>query len=164
MNESVECFFIYVQQFMFGTIFRAYIYIEETHNRKDEKCMKPTLTDLQKNFVELMLDERMYTNVEMAEMLGCSERAIYKMKRTDKVVQAIEEGADTALKASLNRAYGVLTDILFSEESSENSKLKALDLFLKTQGKLKDKSETDITIAPKSTEQASAELDRLLGL
>ena len=126
--------------------------------------MAQGLTELQKNFVELMLDSTMYTNVQMAEMLGCSERAIYKMKRTEKVVKAIEEGADSSLKANLNHAYGVLTEILFNPEIGEHARLKALDLYLKTQGKLKEKSEADVTITPKSAEQAQAELDRLLGL
>ena len=126
--------------------------------------MKATLTELQKNFVELMLDDKMYTNKQMAELLGCDERTIYKMKRTDKVVRAIEEGADSSLKANLNHAYNVLTDILFSEEVGEHAKLKALDLFLKTQGKLKDKSEAEVTVKANSVEEAEAELDKLLGV
>lgn len=122
------------------------------------------MTELQKNFVELMLDDKMYTNKQMADILGCGERTIYKMKRTDKVVQAIEEGADTSLKANLNHAYNVLTDILFSPEVGEHAKLKALDLFLKTQGKLKDKTESEVTLKANSVEEAEAELDKLLGV
>ena len=126
--------------------------------------MKASLTELQKNFVELMLDEKMYTNKQMAEILNCDERTIYKMKRTDKVVKAIEDGADASLKANLNHAYNVLTDILFSGEVGEHAKLKALDLFLKTQGKLKDKSESEVTVKASSVEEAEAELDKLLGV
>lgn len=126
--------------------------------------MAATLTELQKNFVDLMLDDKMYTNKQMANMLGCDERTIYKMKRTEKVVKAIEEGADATLKANLNHAYNVLTDILFGADVGEHAKLKALDLFLKTQGKLKDKSESEVTVKAGSIEEAEAELDKILGL
>ncbi|MFP3500479.1 hypothetical protein SB759_40340, partial [Pseudomonas sp. SIMBA_059] len=78
------------------------------------------------------------------------------MKRNEKVVKEIEAGADTNLKANLNHAYGVLTEILFSPEESSHAKLKALDLFLKTQGKLKDKQEAEVTVKTSSLEQAEA--------
>lgn len=125
--------------------------------------MKPTLTTLQEKFVDLMLDEKFYTNRQMADLLGCDERTIYKMKQNEKVAKSIEDQADASLKVNMNQAYGVLTEILFNSES-EALKLKALELFLKTQGKLKDKSESEVKVKVSSVEEAEAELDKLLDL
>jgi hypothetical protein len=124
--------------------------------------MKDTLTTLQKEYVELMLDDKFYTNKQMADLLGCDERTIYKMKANEKVIKEIERQADTRLTADISKAYGVLTEIIFNPETPEHARLKALDLYLKTQGKLKDKSETDVTVKATSIEQAEAELDQLL--
>lgn len=124
--------------------------------------MNPTLTVLQEKFVELMLDGKYYTNKQMAEILDCDERTIYKMKQNPKVAKAIEEKADNNLKTDISRAYNVLTDILFNPETSDKDRIKALDLYLKTQGKLKDKAEVDTNVKVSSVEQAEAELDKLL--
>jgi hypothetical protein len=125
--------------------------------------MTATLTTLQKNYVDLMLDDKFYTNKQMANLLNCDERTIYKMKSNEKVIREIEKQADTKLTADISKAYMVLTDIIFNPETPEHAKLKALDLYLKTQGKLKDKSESDITVKASTTEEAEAELDKLLG-
>ncbi|MCS0827405.1 phBC6A51 family helix-turn-helix protein [Cytobacillus firmus] len=124
--------------------------------------MNTGLTTLQEKFIELMLDDNFYTNKQMAELLGCDERTIYKMKRNEKVGKEIERLADAGLKININRAYSVLQDILFNPEAADMVKIKALDLYLKTQGKLKDKTETETKLTVSSAEQAEAELDKLL--
>lgn len=111
-----------------------------------------------------MLSDTIMTNREMAEALGCDERTIYKMKRNEKVVKELERLADAGLKVNIGQAYNVLTDILFNAESSDKDKLKALDLYLKTQGKLKEKSESEATVKISTTEQAAAELEALLNM
>ncbi|PFY27956.1 phBC6A51 family helix-turn-helix protein [Bacillus toyonensis] len=125
--------------------------------------MKSGLTALQENYVELMLDGVVRANQAYADILGCDVRTIYKMKQNEKISQEIERRADISLKTSLSNAYGVLEDILFSGHSSNGEKLKALDLYLKTQGKLKEKQETTAEVTVKDSNTA-AELDRLLGL
>lgn len=122
------------------------------------------LTTLQEKFIELMLSDTVMTNREMAEALECDERTIYKMKRNEKVVKELERLADAGLKVNIGQAYNVLTDILFSNEASDKDKLKALDIYLKTQGKLKDKSEVDTSVRIATTEQAAAELEELLNM
>ena len=126
--------------------------------------MKPTLTTLQEKFIELMLDDNIYTNVQLAEELECDERTIYKMKRNEKVGKEIERLADASLKTNINRAYNVLQDILFNPETPDKDRIKALDLYLKTQGKLKDKAEVETTVTISSKEQAEAELEELLNM
>lgn len=149
---------------MFWTVKVKHIYIEETRYKKEEKGMNTGLTALQEKFVELMLDEHFYTNKQMAELLGCDERTIYKMKRNDKISKEIETQADAGLKVNLNKAYNVLTDILFDSEAASKDRIKALDLFLKTQGKLKEKTENETTLKISSAEAAEAELDKLLDM
>lgn len=126
--------------------------------------MTRQLTALQNKFVELMLEDRYYTNAEMARILDCDERTIYKMRRHPGIADEIEKRADTSLKTRLSHAYGVLGDILFSADTSDNAKLKALQLYLQTQGKLKDKGETDVNVKVSTAEEAERELDKLLNM
>ncbi|HDR8030859.1 MULTISPECIES: phBC6A51 family helix-turn-helix protein [Bacillus cereus group] len=126
--------------------------------------MKSGLTTLQENYVELMLDGIVRTNQTYADLLGCDIRTIYKMKQNEKISLEIERRADITLKASLSNAYGVLEHILFSGGSTNGERLKALDLYLKTQGKLKEKQETTAEVTVKDSNTAALELDRLLGL
>ncbi|MDT3494243.1 phBC6A51 family helix-turn-helix protein [Bacillus toyonensis] len=126
--------------------------------------MKSQLTELQEKYVELMLDGVVRTNQAYADILGCDIRTVYKMKQNEKISLEIERRADITLKASLSNAYGVLEHILFSGGSSNGEKLKALDLYLKTQGKLKEKQDIDTTVVVKDSNTAALELDRLLGL
>lgn len=126
--------------------------------------MAKGLNESQKKFVELMTEDYIYTNEELAEKCEVDVRTIYRWKKNDSVVAEIERNADINLKSQLNRAYGVLTGILFSEEVEDKSKLKALEIFLKTQGKMKDTSEVKNEVTIKDADSASAELDRLLNL
>ena len=126
--------------------------------------MTAGLTALQKEFTELMVSDNIMTNKEMAEALNCDERTIYKMRRNEKVCKEIERLADAGLKVNIGQAYNVLTDILFSPDAADKDKLKALEVYLKTQGKLKDRAEVDTTVKVSTTEQAAAELEALLDI
>lgn len=125
--------------------------------------MKRSLNAQQKKFVELMCEDKLYTNEQLASHCEVDVRTIYRWKRDDAISSEIEKTADAGLKGNMNRAYGVLTEILFNSES-EALKLKALELFLKTQGKLKDKSESEVKVKVSSVEEAEAELDKLLDM
>lgn len=58
--------------------------------------------------------------------------------------------------------YNTIERIILSPESSEQSKLKAIELYLKNRGKLKEKREIEATVTEKTTDQLAAELDALL--
>lgn len=88
---------------------------------------------------------------------------LYRRNSSQKEETGHKIRADITLKTSLSNAYGVLEDILFSGGSTNGEKLKALDLYLKTQGKLKEKQDIDATVVVKDAD-AAAELDRLLGM
>jgi predicted DNA-binding transcriptional regulator YafY len=126
--------------------------------------MTNTLNAAQNKFVDLMTEDNLYTNEQLAALCDVDVRTVYRWKKNEAIAQEIERNADVNLKVHINRAYGVLTDILFSPEANENIKLKALDLFLKTQGKLKDRSESEIELKVKDADQAAADLDKLLNL
>lgn len=124
--------------------------------------METGLNAAQKKFVELMTEDRIYTNEEMADLCGVDVRTVYRWKKNEKITKEIEAQADINLKSRIGHAYGVLTEILFSEESEDKHKLKALEIFLKTQGKMKDTAEVKNEITVKDADQAAAELDKLL--
>ncbi|MFD9628652.1 phBC6A51 family helix-turn-helix protein [Peribacillus muralis] len=126
--------------------------------------MKRTLNVAQKKFVDLVVDDNLYTNEQLAEQCGVDVRTVYRWKRDEDVGAEVERLADAGLKININRAYGVLQDILFNPDTPDKDRIKALDLYLKTQGKLKDKTEVDTKITVSSKEQAEAELEELLNM
>lgn len=126
--------------------------------------MERGLNESQKKFVELMSSDQMMTNEAAAIACGVDVRTIYRWKKDERVIREIEQNADINLKSRIGQAYGVLTEILFSEETEDKHKLKALEIYLKTQGKMKDTAEVKTEISVASPDQAASELDRLLGI
>ena len=126
--------------------------------------MEHGLNEAQKKFVELMSADQIITNEAAAIACSVDVRTIYRWKKNDRIIREIEKNADINLKSRIGQAYGVLTEILFSEDTEDKHKLKALEIYLKTQGKMKDTAEVKTEISVSTPDQAAADLDRLLGL
>jgi Helix-turn-helix of insertion element transposase len=132
------------------------IYIEETRKRKVVNVMESTLNTGQKKFVELMVDDVVYTNEELAELCEVDVRTIYRWKRNSKVTSEINRLADASLGQYINQANRKLIDVI--EGGSENAQLKAIEMLYKSLGKFKDHSEVTINEGNKSVEEKKAGL------
>lgn len=131
-------------------------YIEETRQRKGENVMKSTLNASQKKFVELMVDDNIYTNEALAEMCEVDVRTIYRWKRNPEITAEINKLADASLGQFINQANMKLIEVISS--GSEHAQLKAIDMLYKSLGKYKDQSEVTITEGTKTIDEKKAGL------
>lgn len=124
--------------------------------------MNRTLNTRQKLFVELMTDDKVYTNEELAEICGVDVRTIYRWKKNEKITKEINRLADASLGQYINSANRTLIDII--ENGSEHAQLKAIDTLYKSLGKYKEQTEVTVKDESKSLEEKrNTLLSRLKG-
>jgi DNA-binding transcriptional MerR regulator len=137
-------------------------YIVETRQKEGGNVMERTLNARQKIFVDLMTDDKIYTNEEMAEICGVDVRTIYRWKKNENITREINKLADASLGQYINSANKKLIEVI--ENGSEHAQLKAIDMLYKSLGKYKEQSEVTINEGNKSIEEKKATLlSRLKG-
>ncbi|MDF2010215.1 phBC6A51 family helix-turn-helix protein [Priestia megaterium] len=104
--------------------------------------MESTLNTKQKKFVELMVDDNLYTNEQLAEQCGVDVRTVYRWKRNSTITKEINKLADANLGQYINQANMKLIEVI--TEGSEHGQLKAIDMLYKSLGKYKEQSEVTI--------------------
>ncbi|WIY58956.1 phBC6A51 family helix-turn-helix protein [Bacillus arachidis] len=87
---------------------------------------------------------------------------MYRWRKEKHVIEYINDLAESTQDSRIATVYNTIERIILSPESSEQSKLKAIELYLKNRGKLKEKREIEATVTEKTTDQLAAELDALL--
>lgn len=105
--------------------------------------MQSTLNAAQKLFVELMVDDNLYTNEQLSDYCKVDVRTIYRWKRNPEITAEINKMADAALGQFINQANIKLIDVI--SNGSEHAQLKAIDMLYKSLGKYKEQSEVTIT-------------------
>lgn len=123
--------------------------------------MQSTLNTGQKKFVELMVDDIIYTNEQLAEYCEVDVRTIYRWKRNSDITSEINKLADASLGQYINRANRTLLDVI--EDGSESGKLKAIEMLYKSLGKYKETSEVTIKETKTLDEKKATLLSRLKG-
>lgn len=116
--------------------------------------MKVALNKQQKTFVDLMTDDLIYTNEELAKLCDVDVRTVYRWRRNENITREINKLADATLGQYINQANRKLIDVI--EEGSEHSQLKAIDMLYKSLGKYKDSTEVTITETKTLDERKSA--------
>lgn len=124
--------------------------------------MNRTLNSNQKIFVDLMTDEKIYTNEEMAEIIGVDVRTIYRWRKLEHITREINKLADASLGQYINSANKSLIDVI--ENGGEHAQLKAIDMLYKSLGKYKEHTEVTVNEGTKTVEEKKASLlSRLKG-
>lgn len=113
-----------------------------------EKFGKSGLTATQKKCAELivMQDINKMTINQMAEELGVNRSTIFRWKQTKEFNDYLNSLADEFQRSFLSEAFAELRTIM--KHGRTHEKLKAVELILKNQGKLKE--QTDITATVKA--------------
>jgi len=117
------------------------------------------LTATQKKCIELLVikDIERKTNNQIAEELGIDRATLYRWKNKPEFNDALIERAEEFNRSFLPDTYGTLRNIM--AYGSDAHKLKAIELMLKNQGRLKDVQEQTTTVkADISTEDVLREL------
>lgn len=122
----------------------------------DETIVKKRLSATQKKCAELLImkDINNMTNNDIADQCGIDRATLYRWKQKKEFNNYLNELADEFNRSFLSDAYSELRKILLYGKNHE--KLKAVELILKGQGKLKDVQET------KTTVQAEVSIDDML--
>ena len=111
-----------------------------------ENLIKTGLSTSQKKCAELivMKDINKMTMEQIAEEIGVNRSTIFRWKQTKEFNDYLNNLADEFQRSFLADAFGVLRTILTHGKSHEQ--LKAVELILKNQGKLKDNTEANVNI------------------
>lgn len=111
-----------------------------------ENFVKAGLSASQKKACELLImkDINDMTNDAIAEAVGVNRSTLYRWKQTAEFNDYLNSLADEFQRSFLSDAFAELRKIMLYGRPSE--KLKAVELILKNQGKLKDTTEVNATV------------------
>lgn len=101
------------------------------------------------------------TNQDIADEVGVNVQTIYAWKKDPSFVEELNRQVEFMNKAFLNEALSQLQKLITNGTVSDANRIKSIELFLKTQGLLKQTSDTKITIKEeeKTVDEILEELD-----
>lgn len=111
-----------------------------------EKFGKQGLSTTQKKCAELLVmkDINKMTVTQIAEEIGVNRSTIFRWKQNKEFNDYMNNMADEFQRSFLPDAFGTLRTIL--QHGKTHEQLKAVELILKNQGKLKDNTEANVNI------------------
>lgn len=121
----------------------------ETENFTGQKygnIKKAGLTATQKKCAELLVmkDVNKMNINDIAEEIGVNRSTIFRWKQTKEFNDYMNTMADEFQRSFLPDAFGTLRTIL--QYGKTHEQLKAVELILKNQGKLKDNTEATVSV------------------
>lgn len=84
------------------------------------------------------------TEQQIAEENNINRSTLYRWKLRKDFNNYLQEVADEFQRSALNDAFNVLQKLLYS--NNEKTQIKAVELVLKNQGRLKDNVDTNVTL------------------
>lgn len=126
-----------------------------------DNLTKSGLSATQKKCAELiiMMDINKMTYQQIAEEIGVNRSTIFRWKQNKEFNDYLNTLADEFQRSFLSEAFGTLRSILKNGRTQDQ--LKAIELILKNQGKLKDSQEVTATV---KTEVNADDFMKSLGL
>ena len=122
---------------------------------------KKVLSPEQYKAIALMVakDVNGYSNARIAEEVGVSPATIYNWKNDQAFTDELIRASEQMQRAFIADTYAQLRGIMVSPNTSDGNKLKAVELFLKNQGRLKDVQEQNVTVQERTLEDMLKELN-----
>lgn len=123
------------------------------------KLLKPD----QYKAIALMIykDVNGMTNEMIAKEIGVNPSTIYSWKKNDNFNDELIRQSEEVQRSFLADTYTQLRMIINNNKTQAGNKLKAIELVLKNQGRLKDVQERTVTTEEKSMDELLAELNKL---
>lgn len=127
--------------------------------KKSKKVLKPE----QYKAIALMVykDVNGLTNEQIAKEVGVNPSTLYEWKKRDDFNNELISQSEEVQRSFLADTYTQLRMIINSNKVNAGNKLKAIELVLKNQGRLKDVQEVKTTTEDKSIHDLLAELNTL---
>ena len=115
-------------------------------NELSEKFARAGLSATQKKCAELLVmkDINKMNITQIAEEIGVNRSTIFRWKQTKEFNDYLNSLADEFQRSFLADAFAELRGIM--KHGRTHEKLKAVELILKNQGKLKDNTEANVNI------------------
>ena len=125
------------------------LYRKEAVKKMLENFTKLGLSATQKKACELLImkDINKMSNDEIAEAVGVNRTTLYRWKQDKAFNDYLNSLADEFQRSFLSDAFSELRKIMLYGKPHE--KLKAVELILKNQGKLKEVQEVDTKVSTK---------------
>lgn len=96
---------------------------------------------------------------EIAKQVGVSRGTIYEWKKNDAFTEELVKQAEAMQRAYIAETYAELRGIIGNKAVADNNRIKAIEVYLKNQGRLKDVQEQTITVEERSLDDMLAELE-----
>lgn len=134
--------------------------------RKLDKLLEQ-LTDQQKQAIDMLVEREEYAKGDpdrksldqIAEELDTVRKTIYNWRNTPVFQEALAEASRERLAVLAPKAYGAMSKLMSGAQPST----KALDLYFKTQGWIKNEQSIDLTTRSRDDADLEAEIERLTG-
>ena len=126
--------------------------------KKSRKALKPE----QYKAIALMIykDVNGLTNEQIAKEVGVNPSTLYEWKKREDFNNELIRQSEEVQRSFLSDTYTQLRMIINSNKVNAGNKLKAIELVLKNQGRLKDVQEVSQTVEDKSITDLLAELNK----
>jgi AcrR family transcriptional regulator len=128
--------------------------------KKPKKPLKPE----QYKAIALMVykDVNGLTNEQIAREVGVNPSTLYEWKKKPEFNEELIRQAEEVQRSFLADTYTQLRMIINNDKVRAGTKIKAIELVLKNQGRLKDVQDQNVTIEDKrkSLDELLAELDK----
>lgn len=126
--------------------------------KKSRKALKPE----QYKAIALMIykDVNGLTNEQIAKEVGVNPSTLYEWKKREDFNNELIRQSEEVQRSFLSDTYTQLRMIINSNKVNAGNKLKAIELVLKNQGRLKDVQEVTQTVEDKSLTDLLAELNK----
>lgn len=125
----------------------------------ERKVLKPA----QYKAIALMIykDVNGLTNEDIAREIGVNASTIYEWKKKDYFNRELLRQAEEVQKSFLADTYTQLRMIINNNNVKSATKLKAIELLLRNQGRLKDVQEVTQVVEDKNLDELLSELDNI---
>lgn len=110
--------------------------------------LKKVLSRQQQESIILLLTkvDNGMTMQEMADEVGVSTRTLYRWRKDPVYADELIKQSEELQRAFLSEAYAQLRAMVVSTDIADNNKLKAIELMLKNQGRLKEVRQQTVTV------------------
>lgn len=127
--------------------------------KNNKKVLKPE----QYKAIALMVykDVNGLTNEMIAKEVGVNPSTLYEWKQKDAFNNELIKQSEEVQRSFLADTYTQLRMIINNPKAKEGTKLKAIELVLKNQGRLKDVQEVTQTVDEKSLSDILTELNNI---
>lgn len=118
------------------------------------------LTDAQQKSIALIVtkDFNGMSISDIAEEVGVSRKTLYEWRKNQLYSDELLKQAEQMQRTFLADAYSQLRSLISNTSVADNNKLKAIEILLKNQGRLKDVQEQTVTVEEKSLDELLEEI------